>query len=171
MPPSESSCIRQIGREAALLHHLKDALGLPVADVHLPDSGAAAAFVIIAMQRVRPGQARQVVLGALAHDPTMGKFTIVVDDDIDIRDPDMVNWALSFRVQPARDTWILTDMPSVQLDPSQAPPGVQQLDQQRRLASKIAIDATKKHSFPDNSVPPADHLDRVRQCWDEYWKS
>ena len=86
MPPSESSCIRQVGREAALLHHLTSSLGLPVTGVHVPESGAAGAFVIIAMRNARSGQVRQAVLGSLAHDPSMGKFTIVVDDDIDIRD-------------------------------------------------------------------------------------
>ena len=39
MPPSESSCIRMVGREATLLHHLKKTLGLPVVDVHLPELG------------------------------------------------------------------------------------------------------------------------------------
>lgn len=169
MPPSESSCIRQVGREAALSHHLRNVLGLPVSDVHVPEAGAAAAMVVIALRPDRAGQARQAILGALAHDPTMGKFTIVVDDDIDIRDPDMVNWALSFRVQPQRDVWIIPDMPAVQLDPSQAPAGAGQLDDRRRLSSKLAIDATKKHAYPANSVPPKEHLERVRSNWAAYW--
>jgi 4-hydroxy-3-polyprenylbenzoate decarboxylase len=169
MPPSESSCIRQVGREAALLHHLKSALGLPVTAVCVPESGASAAFVVIALRNPRPGQARQAAYGSLAHDPSMGKFTIVVDDDVDIRDPDMVNWALSFRAQPAQDAWIVTDMPAVQLDPSQAPADVQQLDSRRRLSSKLVIDATKKHAFPSNSVPPREHLEEVWKNWPRYW--
>ncbi len=169
MPPSESSCIRQVGREAALKHHLVDVLGLPVTDVHLPESGAAAAIVVIAIRKDRAGQPRQAILGALAHDPSLGKMTIVVDDDIDIRDPVMVNWALSFRMQPAHDTWIVPQLPSVQLDPSQAAQDVAQLDERRRLSSKLAIDATRKHQFPPNSVPPREHLEKVRANWTDYW--
>jgi UbiD family decarboxylase len=169
MPPSESSCIRMVGREATLLHHLKKTLGLPVVDVHLPESGAAAAFVVISIRKDRAGQARQAVLGTLALDPTLGKFTIVVDDDIDIRDPEMVNWALSFRVQPAQDTWIIPDMASVLLDPSQAPADAKQGDARRRLSSKMVIDATKKHAYPENSIPPREHLTRVGQEWSRYW--
>ncbi len=169
MPPSESSCIRQVGREMALKHHLVSNLGLPVTDVHLPESGAAAAIIIIALSKDHAGQSQQAILGALGHDPSLGKFTIVVDDDIDIRDPAMVNWALAFRVQPERDTWIVPNAPSVQLDPSQAPAGVAQLDDRRRLSSKLAIDATRKHEFPPNSVPPDEHLARVRENWTEYW--
>jgi UbiD family decarboxylase len=169
MPPSESSGIRQVGREATLFHHLSHSLGLPVTDLHLPESGAAAAFIIIAMHQPRLGQTRQAILGALAHDPTMGKFTIVVDDDIDIRDPDMVNWAMSFRVQPAQDVWIIPEMPAGLLDPSQASANVQQNDARRRLSSKLAIDATKKHDYPPNSVPPKEHLDKVWNEWSLYW--
>ena len=36
-----------------------------------------------------------------------GKFTVVVDDDIDVRNPFQVEWAMSFRAQPARDTFIV----------------------------------------------------------------
>lgn len=169
MPPSESSCIRMVGREATLLHHLKHSLGLPVTDVHLPEAGAAAAFVVISVRNPKPGQVRQAVLGLLAYDPTLGKFTIVVDDDIDIRDPQMVNWAMSFRSQPAQDTWIIPDLAAVLLDPSQAPSDSKQGDSRRRLSSKIAIDATKKHAYPENSVPPREHLARVEREWSRYW--
>jgi UbiD family decarboxylase len=112
---------------------------------------------------------RQAVLGILAYDPTLGKFTIVVDDDIDIRDPQMVNWAMSFRSQPAQDTWIIPDVPAVLLDPSQAPSDSKQGDSRRRLSSKMAIDATKKHAYPENSVPPREHLQRVEREWSRYW--
>ena len=93
----------------------------------------------------------------------------MVDDDIDIRDPEMVNWALSFRVQPAQDTWIIPDMASVLLDPSQAPADAKQGDARRRLSSKMVIDATKKHAYPENSIPPREHLTRVGQDWHRYW--
>ena len=43
MPPSESSCIRSLSRSAALFHHLKQVLGLPVYDVHFTEAGGAAA--------------------------------------------------------------------------------------------------------------------------------
>ena len=53
-----------------------------------------------------PGQAQKAMFGAWAVDPTPGKFTVVVDDDIDVRDAFMVNWALRFRVQPHKDILI-----------------------------------------------------------------
>jgi UbiD family decarboxylase len=92
----------------------------------------------------------------------------VVDDDIDIRDPNLVNWALSFRVQPEKDAFILSGTAAVQLDPSQAREDVLQQDPTRRLSSKIGIDATRKHEFPAVAVPPQEHLDRIRNNWSSY---
>jgi UbiD family decarboxylase len=91
-----------------------------------------------------------------------------VDDDIDIHDPNAVNWAMSFRVQPERDVFIMPGMPAVQLDPSQAPADVPQQDPRRRVSSKVGIDATRKHAFPDIALPPQEHLDRVWEQWGNY---
>jgi UbiD family decarboxylase len=95
-------------------------------------------------------------------------LTVVVDDDIDIRDPNLVNWALSFRVQPEKDAFIMGGTAAVQLDPSQAREDVLQQDPTRRVSSKIGIDATRKHAYPAVAVPPREHLERVRADWQSY---
>lgn len=169
MPPSESSCIRSIGREAAIYKHLVHDLRLPVVDVHLLEAGGAAAYLAISMRKEHEGQVRQVMLGAWSVDPTLGKFLVVVDDDIDIRDQFMLNWALSWRVQPHKDVFVIEDLPAVRLDPSQAAEEVPQLDASRRVSSKMGIDATRKHTFPPVAIPPREHLERVRAQWREYW--
>lgn len=167
MPPSESSCIRGWGRECAILKHLRD-LRLPVKDVHLLHAGGAAAFLAISMRPQEPGQVPQVMWAAWSVDPALGKITVVVDDDIDVRDPFQLNWALSWRVQPHKDIVIVPNTPAVRLDPSQAADEVVQLDPSRRLSAKIGIDATKKHKYPATALPPAEDLDRARSRWAEY---
>jgi 4-hydroxy-3-polyprenylbenzoate decarboxylase len=169
MPPSESSMIRSIGREAAIYKHLVKDLKLPVKDVHLLEAGGAAAYLAISMKKEHEGQVRQVMLAAWSVDPTLGKFCVVVDEDIDIRDQFMLNWALSWRVQPHNDVFIVEDMPAVRLDPSQAADEVAQLDKTRRTSSKMGIDATKKHQFPPVAMPPKEHLEYVRENWEKYW--
>ena len=168
MPPSESSCIRSIGRESALQKHLVEELGLPVRDVHLFESGGAAAYLVISIKKSHPAQPRTAMFGAWSFAPQFGKLTVVVDDDIDIRDPNLVNWALSFRVQPEKDAFILSGTAAVQLDPSQAREDVLQQDPTRRVSSKIGIDATRKHAYPAVAVPPQEHLERVRANWHSY---
>jgi len=168
MPPSESSCIRSIGRESALQKHLMEDLGLPVRDVHLFEAGGAAAYLVISMTKSHPAQPRTAMFGAWSFAPQFGKITVVVDDDIDVRDPNLVNWALSFRVQPEKDAFILPGTAAVQLDPSQAREEVLQQDPSRRLSSKIGIDATRKHAFPPVATPPKEHLERVKKEWESY---
>ncbi|MDH3445662.1 MAG: UbiD family decarboxylase, partial [Deltaproteobacteria bacterium] len=168
MPPSESSCIRSIGRESALHKHLAEDLRLPVRDVHLFESGGAAAYLVIALTKSHPAQPRTAICAAWSFAPQFGKFTVVVDEDIDIRDPNMVNWALSFRVQPDKDTFIMSGTAAVQLDPSQAREDVLQQDPSRRLSSKLGIDATRKHAYPGIATPPSRHLEQVRKDWKSY---
>ncbi len=167
MPPSESSTIRGFGREAAIRKHLLD-LKLPIRDIHLLHAGGSSSYLVISIKQEYPGQAQQVMYAAWAVDPTLGKFTVVVDDDIDIRDPFMLNWAMSFRVQPHKDTFIAPNVPAVRLDPSQASEEVPQLDPSRRLSAKLGIDATKKHKYPPVALPPAEHLAAVRANWKDY---
>jgi UbiD family decarboxylase len=168
MPPSESSCIRSIGRESALQKHLIEDLGLPVRDVHLFEAGGAAAYLVISIKKSHPAQPRTAMFGAWSFAPQFGKLTVVVDDDIDIRDPNLVNWALSFRMQPEKDAFIMSGTAAVQLDPSQAREDVLQQDPTRRVSSKIGIDATRKHTYPAVAVPPQEHLERVRKEWSSY---
>ncbi|MFQ5682729.1 MAG: UbiD family decarboxylase [Candidatus Binatia bacterium] len=168
MPPSESSCIRSIGRGATLHKHLAEDLHLPVSDIHLMECSGGAAYLVISIKKSHPAQPRIAMSGAWGFAPQFGKITVVVDDDIDIRDLGAVNWALAFRVQPERDVLLIPGMSAVSLDPSQAPADIAQEDPSRRLSSKIGIDATRKHEFPEIALPPKEHLDRVRRQWESY---
>lgn len=57
------------------------------------------------------------VIGVLRLGNHVGKILVVVDEDIEARDPDSVNWALTFRIQPRGDVRIL-DRGMMDLDPS-----------------------------------------------------
>ncbi|MBI3078937.1 MAG: UbiD family decarboxylase [Deltaproteobacteria bacterium] len=165
MPPSESSTIRGTGREGVILRHLRG-LSLPVKTVHLLHAGGAAAYLAIAITKQHDAQPQQVMWAAWAVEPTLGKLTVIVDDDIDVRDPFQINWALSWRVQPARDVYVFRDTRPVGLDPS-LPPEAKGV-RTNLLASKVGIDATKKHAYPGSSLPPREHLAQVDAAWPEY---
>ena len=167
MPPSESSLIRGYGREAGIIRHLKQ-LGIPVVDVHLPHEGGAAAILAISIKKDHPAQPMHAMWAAWCVYPSLGKFTVVVDDDIDVRDMFELQWAMSFRVQPAKDVQIVPVSPVVPLDPSIAPREVRQHAKQRMTSSKIAIDATKKHEYPALALPPKKDLLKVDEKWQTY---
>src|SRR5258708_2425097 len=63
------------------------------------------------------------------------KWVIVVDDDIDARDWKDVMWALSTRMDPARDITLIENTPIDYLDFASPESG---------LGSKIGLDATNK---------------------------
>lgn len=168
MPPSESSCIKQIGRESMIFRHLRDNLSLPVKDVHLPESGGATGLLLISLAKQNHSQPLKAMWGAWSLHDVFGKLTVVVDDDIDIRDSWQVEWAMSFRMQPASDVRVYRDTDALTLDPSQADYRVPNESPLRRHSSKVGIDATRKHGYPPLAVPPTEHLDRVAEQWDKY---
>jgi len=167
MPPSESNLILGYGREAAVMRQLKQ-LGIPVVDVHLPHEGGTMAILAISIKKDHPAQPMHAMWAAWCVYPSMGKITVVVDDDIDVRDMFELQWAMSFRVQPAKDVQIVPVSPVVPLDPSIAPQEIPQHARGRMTSSKIAIDATKKHEYPALALPPKEHLLRVDEKWEAY---
>jgi UbiD family decarboxylase len=139
-----------------------------VKDVCLTESGCATCMLVISLAKQNPHQPLKAMWGAWSLHDVFGKVTIVVDDDIDVRDPFQVEWALSFRMQPAQDIRIFDGTEAMTLDPSQAPPDVATDDPRRRTSSRVGIDATRKHAFPPLAVPPREHLARVDAQWDRY---
>jgi 4-hydroxy-3-polyprenylbenzoate decarboxylase len=106
----------------------------------------------------RPGIARNVLL-AMAYIMPRLKYLIAVDDDIDINNITDVLWAVSTRVDPGRDTFMVPNTGTGPIDPS---------SYEVALTSKLFIDATKKAHFRGVvSMPPADVLARVRIRLDE----
>jgi 4-hydroxy-3-polyprenylbenzoate decarboxylase len=63
------------------------------------------------------------------------KFILVTDDDVDVRDWKEVIWAMTTRVDPARDTLLVENTPIDYLDFASPVSG---------LGSKMGIDATNK---------------------------
>ena len=93
---------------------------------------------------------------------TYTKFVIVTDEDIDVRAWSQVVWAVSTRVDPARDTMLVENTPIDYLDFASPVAGV---------GSKLGIDATNKlpgetsREWSRPIVPDADIERRVDALW------
>lgn len=113
------------------------------------------------------GEAKQVLLGALASEYLHPKVAIAVDEDVDVFNPAELLWALSTRVDPATDIVVIPDVRGHPMDPTGAEIGRPGQPGWQRLGSKVLIDATKpplnapeaRAQF-DRIQPP--QLDRVR---------
>jgi 2,5-furandicarboxylate decarboxylase 1 len=136
VPPTENHILKQMPYEASYFATLK-AQHPTLTSVAIPASGGVAFYIVIAMKQRYAGEARHAILTAIASSQRP-KLVVVVDPDIDVRDPDQVEWAIAFRSQPARDVIIVGDLPGGTLDPTID--GSLPLD--RRTGSAMGIDAT-----------------------------
>lgn len=143
-PVTENHLLKQVPFEASLRRDLQSKFPT-ISDVAILASAGVAFMVVVAMTPRFVGEARQVMLAAFASN-VRPKWVIVTDRDIDIRKSSDVEWALAFRVQPARDVIVMDGMPAGSLDPSVD----LSLSRERRSSSVIGIDATRPvgEAFP-----------------------
>lgn len=172
-PPSESSVLRGVAHEYTLLKYLRVDCGYTnVLDVALYESTGSWGLSVIQVSDPRPGQAFEMFERILARqrDVHYGKVMVVVDDDIDPRDPDSVNWAIAFRMQPARDIKVAPVM-EMWLDPSLADPRETwsrgPMRQGEAQASVLFVDATRKWPYPPTSLPSKEYMERAKRIWEE----
>jgi 4-hydroxy-3-polyprenylbenzoate decarboxylase len=108
-----------------------------ITDFYLPPEGCSYRMAVVAIRKSYPGHARRVMMGVWSHlrQFMYTKFIVVVDDDVDVRDWREVVWALTTRMDPARDTMLVENTPIDYLDFASPVSG---------LGSKMGLDATSK---------------------------
>ncbi|HLI25457.1 MAG TPA: UbiD family decarboxylase, partial [Chloroflexota bacterium] len=165
-PPSESSKIRQVAVENTLRHLLTVQCGLAgVLDVAVHESGGSWGYTVVQVSRAAGAEPRAILAALARPDPRSGKIIIVVDEDIDPRDPDSVNWALAYRMQPHRDLEV-RPVPPHEMDYSVQPPAEHIGTAEGAQASLLLIDATRKWAYPPASLPAREYMERARALWE-----
>jgi 4-hydroxy-3-polyprenylbenzoate decarboxylase len=170
-PPSESSKIRQIAFNSILYKFLKHDCNIPtVMEVVFHESGGSWQFIVIRIKNENPAHPWQALQAASGFEPSMGKIIIVVDEDVDPWDPDAVNWALSFRMQPNSDVRIISGR-AVMLDHSAVPPEEMSMLElnfpKPNGGSSLLINATRKWDYLPVSLPKREYMERARMIWKE----
>jgi 2,5-furandicarboxylate decarboxylase 1 len=136
-PVTENHFLKQMTFEASFYQRMKRDFPT-IKKVAMPTSGGVSFYTIIAMEPRYQGEARQAIMAAMATN-MRPKWVIAVDPDIDITSSVEVEWAQSFRVDPARDVFIIDHMPAGPADPTSAHEKVRT----KRVNSTIGIDATR----------------------------
>ena len=166
--PCESNIISGNARGMMLCHFLKYSCNLPtVLEVRSLDDAGFHAWVI-RIRKTHASQPKQI-LHAVAGWDGVGKWIIVVDEDVNIHDPDMIWWALSYAVQPHQDVETIIGRVPL-LDPSayalmtrpedrSFPPPVG--------CSAILVDATRKGPYPPVGLPKKAYMERALAIWQE----
>ncbi len=108
-----------------------------IVDFYLPPAACSYRVACVSIRKQYPGHATRVMMGIWSwlRQFTYTKFIIVTDDDIDVRDWNSVLWAVSTRVDPARDSLVVKRSPIDYLDFASPVEGV---------GGKVGIDATRK---------------------------
>ena len=108
-----------------------------IVDFYLPPEGCSYRMAVVSMKKQYAGHAKRVMMGvwSFLRQFMYTKFVIVVDDDVNVRDWNDVIWAITTRMDPARDTTLVENTPIDYLDFASPVSG---------LGSKMGMDATNK---------------------------
>lgn len=135
-----------------------------IVDFHLPPEACSYRIAVVSIRKQYAGHARRVMMGIWSYlrQFTYTKFVIITDDDIDVRDWSQVIWAVSTRVDPARDSLLVENTPIDYLDFASPAAG---------LGSKLGLDATNKWPSETSRAwgvpirPDAEVEQRVDALW------
>jgi len=137
-----------------------------IVDFYLPPEGCSYRLAVVSMKKQYPGHAKRVMFGvwSFLRQFMYTKFVIVVDDDVDVREWKDVVWAITTRMDPARDLTLIENTPIDYLDFASPVSG---------LGSKAGFDATNK--WPGETSRewgvPIRMRDDVRERVDALWGS
>ncbi|MBD3898562.1 4-hydroxy-3-polyprenylbenzoate decarboxylase [Halomonas sp. ML-15] len=108
-----------------------------IVDFYLPPEGCSYRMAVVTMKKQYPGHAKRVMMGvwSFLRQFMYTKFVVVLDDDVSARDWKDVIWAITTRMDPARDTVLVENTPIDYLDFASPVAG---------LGSKMGLDATSK---------------------------
>jgi len=168
-PPSESSKIKHTGTEKVIYKFLRfDSGNSAVVDVAIHDevSGSGQAYCVIKMKNPTDADAWRALNASAGFVGSYAKICIAVDDDIDIWDPAMINWAICFNVRPEKDVAVAHGK-SPGLDPSAYPPGVPTHVSRVVSTSALLINATRPWPYPPVSLPQKEFMENAREIWEE----
>jgi 2,5-furandicarboxylate decarboxylase 1 len=167
----EHLLLGSIPREATMLAHLQRSFP-GVLDVHLSVGGVGRYHLFVKFRKQREGEPKNVILGAFGAHYDI-KQVIIVDDDVDVHDPQQVEWAVATRFQADRDLVVIAGAQGSVLDPSTtvadgsyardepAPPHLQ------GIGAKMGLDATRPvsyrgHVFTKVRIPGEQEFDPER---------
>jgi len=137
-----------------------------IVDFYLPPEGCSYRLAVVSMKKQYPGHAKRVMMGiwSFLRQFMYTKFIIVVDDDVNVRDWNDVIWAITTRMDPARDTTLVENTPIDYLDFASPVSG---------LGSKMGMDATNKLPGETDREwgKPIERDEEIVARVDELWES
>ena len=152
-PPASSSA-SYLFRAANLWNQMERA-GIPdIRGVWMHPSGASSALAVVSITQRYAGHVKQVGMAAMtgtAGAGLVGRYVIVVDDDIDPSDVDQVLWAVAMRSDPEESIDVVRQTTAAYLDPRIPPEKRASHDYSM---SRAIIDACRPYRWRDQFPRP-----------------
>ena len=151
---------------SALIWNALDEAGVPDVQAVWAHPSGGRFMTVLAIKQRYPGHARQAAMIAsqCRSGAYLGRYVIVVDDDIDITNTEEVIWAISSRSDPVESIEILRRCWSGPLDPRIA-------RDQVGFSSRAIIDATRPYEwrdkFPKSSGASRELKEDVAKRWNK----
>ncbi len=165
-PPCEFNYMRCYMRSALIWEQLQKAGIRDVRGVWCHEAGGSRLLTVVSITQRYAGHARQAgMVAAYCHaGGYLGRYVIVVDDDIDVTNTNDVLWALCTRSNPEQDIEIVRRSWSGPLDPI-IPKG------QKGLNSRAIIDACRPYEWMKDFPPVAESSPAIKKAALEKWRS
>jgi 4-hydroxy-3-polyprenylbenzoate decarboxylase len=164
--PSESSKIKAMGMSTLVKRFIISKGFDCVRDVHMIEPLVnLRPYVAVSLKKRNDQDPWGVMQAVLDYGDRVGKMIVAVDEDINVRDPVAVTWAITHRSQPHKDIKIVGDRPF-----GATPIGMVATHASSRYdncESSLLIDATRKADFPPLSLPKREYMERARRIWEE----
>ena len=164
--PSESSKIKAMGMATLIKRYLVKKGFDSVQEVHLIEPLVnLRPYVAVSLKKRNDQEPWDVMQGIIEYGDRVGKMVVAVDEDINVKDPIAVTWAITHRSQPHKDFKILGDRPF-----GATPIGMVATHPSSRYdncESSVLIDATRKADFPPLSLPKKEFMVRAKELWEE----
>lgn len=163
-PPDEQSHYRAFMRSALMWEEIEKA-GVPdVTGVWCHEAGGSRLFTAVSIKQRYFGHSRQAMhIAAMCHTGAyLGRYVVVVDEDIDVTDLEQVIWAMSTRSDPERSIDFIKRAWSGPLDSAIRP-------EEKGFNSRALIDATRpwewRDKFPMVNAPSPTVAKKARDKW------
>ena len=159
-PPHEHLYVDALTYAVAAYQELKPAYPA-LKKAYAPPWGVSIVLILQMEKRLmRRGIVNNILASSLYTRSGKWKHVIVVDEDINMEDPNQVLWALTTRFQPATDMFVIPRSITSSLEPSAEADG---------LTSKLMLDLTIKENFRGEvAEPTAGMREMVLRKWKEY---
>jgi len=133
-------------------------------------------FTVISIKQQYAGHANQAGLVASGAKGTayMGRFVVVVDDDIDITSLEDVIWAMTMRCDPSTDIHIIRDCWSSPLDPILSPYTRLEAPHGTQANSRLILNACKPYQwydkFPKTCIASPELRSKVQRKFEGFFQ-